>query len=222
MTGKRPLSCVFLALIISGQCSAQDIPTPGHKCVYNCDAPTAPSDTSGYGAAIGSALGAAIVRSIANRQQQREAPVPDNGQSAAAQRALDDWANGGPTKIRYPAGSASASANQSAASELDRWANEVQNEDLRDAPNSNPSPKHRSKPAQNGQAPVQVSTQAAVAPAPATVPEECVESGQVTNEHGLTGRMFYQCWPGHGQPKYCLQTSPAGSLEAVPCNTVTK
>lgn len=218
----QPRTLLIIALAAPVVARAQDIPTPGHKCVYNCDAPTTSSAPSGYGAAMGAALGAAIVRSIANQQQQNQAgPTPDNGQSAAAQRALDNWASGGSGQAGYTTRPAPVYRTNSAESQLDQWANQVRSEDLRDAPNSNLKNNSKPKPAQNSQAQLQISTQPAVAPSPATVPSECKESGQTFDDKGRPIGHFYQCWPNNGD-KYCLQTAANGGLDGVPCNTASR
>ena len=166
-------------------------PTPGHKCVYNCDPAPSSSAPAGYGAAMGSAFGAAIVRSLSNQQQQQQnqaGPPPDNGQSRAARQSLDDWASGGSGRSEYPAPSAPTLRTDSAASQLEQWANEV-------------------------------STQAARAAA--TVPQECVASGQIFDRQGKVIGDFYQCWPS-GKDKYCLQGLANSPLEEVPCNTSSR
>lgn len=202
---------------------AQDIPTPGHKCVYNCDAPPAASSPmTGYGAAMGSALGAAIVRSWANQQQQQRnqaAPVPDNGQSNAARQSLEDWANGGSGQATYspPAPSYSPA---SPASELDQWANQVQSEDLRDAPNSDLRHKRKQK---SGPNPGNQSNAGSQQPVPSAdrIKDECVESGQIFDKDGRAIGEFYQCWPKKGD-KYCLNKLDAREPTYTDCNTQTK
>lgn len=209
---------------IAVNANGQGIPTPGHKCVYNCDAPSAPSSpgTTGWGAQMGSTLGAAIVRSLANQRQQEQqrqeqARVPDPAQTEAARQSLDNWANGG-----SPAASPSAYTPRpqvtyepnSPESQLDRWANEVRDEDLRDSLNA-ARKRPKTKPAQHQAEPKPTPVAKAQVP---TVPKECDAWFEDPPQSAL---WFFQCKPQGGE-RYCLQTLADGQLQEVPCNTQSR
>jgi hypothetical protein len=102
---------------------------------------------------------------------------------------------------------------------LSDLAKETQSEDLRDAPSSDLKKKQKTKP--SPPTPPQVGASTQPARSPATVPGECVESGQVFDANGAPIGHFYQCWPKQ-QDKYCLQTAASGDLEQVPCNTASR
>jgi hypothetical protein len=155
---------------------------------------------------MGSALGAAIVRSIANQRQQQQTLPADNGQSQAARQSLDAWANQENTRSTTP-----QYAPRTPASELDEWASEVRGEDLRDSPNAARKPP-KTKPAPERQTqPNPLPIAKAHAP---TVPKDCDAWFEDPPRSGL---WFYECKP-RGGDRYCLQTLADGQLKLVSCN----